>query len=132
MLDKLNLDKVLRFARKQPNRTIYLDRSQLSLGYNEAIASLQPFDGITDHLVNNLLGWQFVVDNGSGFTHKERSGIVEGIIVNIIAQGFHIVFDWNLSSASELLDLLSAVLLPVGDVWIIADTKWTTLSYALV
>jgi hypothetical protein len=37
------------------------------------------------------------------------------------------VLYWNLSAASEFLDLLRAILLPVGYVWVVADTEWAAL-----
>jgi hypothetical protein len=38
------------------------------------------------------------------------------------------MLDWDLSAASEFLDLLGTVLLPVGNVWVVADTEWSALS----
>jgi hypothetical protein len=101
------------------------------LADNIAVTRRHPFNCVTDHVVNNLLGWQLVVGHGSGLAHEEWSGIVEGIVINIITHRLHVVLNWNLASSGELLDLLSAVLLPVGNVWVVADTERTSLQVKL-
>jgi hypothetical protein len=42
------------------------------------------------------------------------------------------VFDGDLAPAGELADLIGAVLLPVLDVWVVADTEGTSLEVFLL
>jgi hypothetical protein len=58
----------------------------------------------------------------------EWSGVVKSIVINIVTQSLHVVLDGDLALACQLLDFLCAVLLPVLDVWVIADAERTALS----
>lgn len=57
-----------------------------------------------------------------------RAGVVDGLVVNIL-HVFKVVLDRDDTLASELLDLLGTVLLPVGDVCVIADSHRPALEH---
>ena len=97
-----------------------------ALANNVAVTCLNPLYSLADHLIYDLLRWLLLVNDSSNLTHQEWSGIVESIIVDVITQALHIVFNWNLASAGEILDFLLSVLFPVLDVWVLANAQWAT------
>lgn len=94
---------------------------------NHLVALLEQDSGISNELINDSLGRLLLVDNGGNLAHQEGAGIVQSFIVDIIGQVLHIVLDGNNTLGGELLNLLVAVLLPVNDVGVLADTEGTTL-----
>lgn len=91
------------------------------------MALLQQISGIVNKLINNSLGRLLLIDDGSDLAHQEGTGVVQGLVVNVIRQVLHVVLDRDDTLGGQLLDLLLAVLFPVGDVGILANTKGTTL-----
>jgi len=87
---------------------------------------LDHLDSSINHVVNNGLGRQLVVHNGGNLAHEERAGVVEGIVINVVAKRFHVVLDGDLAFAGEFADLLRSVRLPIRDVRVVADAKWAT------
>ena len=51
---------------------------------NHFVSLLNPYNGITNQLVNNSLGRLLLVHNGSCLTHQERSCVIHSIIINVI------------------------------------------------
>lgn len=96
---------------------------QLRSADNQGVSSLDPLDGIADQLVNDGPGGLLLVDDGAGLAHQEWSGILHHLIGNIVTEGLEVVLDWDDALAGKLLDLLLAVLLPVSDVLVVADTE---------
>lgn len=82
---------------------------------------------IVDKLVDDGLGRLLLVDDGSDLAHQEGTGVVEGLVINIVGKVLEIVLDGDDTLGGELLDLVLAVLLPVGDVGVVADTEGTAL-----
>jgi hypothetical protein len=103
---------------------IYL---QFLLADNKAIAILQRRNGPINHIINNPFRGLLLICNRSSLAHKEWAGVIEGVVVNLVAKGLHIVFNWNLTTACKLLDLLSSVIFPVLNIWVQADTEWAAL-----
>lgn len=91
------------------------------------VALRQEDSSIVNQLVDDGLGRLLVVNDSGSLTHQVRTGVVNGIIVNIIRQVLEVMLDRDDTLGSEFLDLLSAVVLPVLDVGVLADTKGTTL-----
>jgi hypothetical protein len=83
--------------------------------------------GIVNKLVDDGLGGLLLVDDGRNLAHQEGTGVVKGLVIDIVGKVLKVVLDRNDALGGELLDLVLAVLLPVGDVGVIADTEGTTL-----
>jgi len=96
---------------------------------NHLVALRQEDSSVINQFVDDGLGRLLLVDHGGGLTHQVRTGVVNGVIVNIIRQVLEVVLDRDDTLGGEFLDLLGAVLLPVLDVGVLADTKWTTLAW---
>lgn len=105
-------------------REYFIYSLQLS---NHLVALLQQNSGISDKLINDSLGRLLLVDNGGNLAHQVGTGIVQSVIIDIIGQVLHIVLDGDDTLSGELLNLIVAVLLPVDDVRILANTEGTTL-----
>jgi hypothetical protein len=73
---------------------------------NHLLALAKPLDSITNHLINNRLCWDLLVDDSGGLTHQEGSGVVHRLVINIITQGLKVMLDWNDTLAGELFDFL--------------------------
>merc|ERR1711964_237518 len=67
-----------------------------------------------------------LIYNSGGLAHKEGAGVVHGLIINIITQSLEIMLDGNNTLASELLDLRSAVVLPVRDISVVPYPQWSS------
>jgi hypothetical protein len=93
------------------------------------VTALNCCHGTVNHIVNNPFGRLLVVDNGSGFAHEERSGVIQSIVIDIVAQVLHVILDGNLSASGERLDFLRTVFFPVLDVWVGAHTQRTSLYH---
>jgi len=87
------------------------------------VTLLDPCSGISNQLVNNSLGALLLVHNSGGLAHQERSCVIHSIVINVITQSLKVVLNGNNTLARKLLDLRSAVLLPVFDICVIADTE---------
>ena len=96
---------------------------------NHLVALLQQSSSISDELVHDSLGRLLLVDNSRHFAHEEWASVVEGFIINVIGQVLEVVLNGNDTLGSELLDLISAVLLPVKNVRVLADAEGTALSF---
>lgn len=96
---------------------------QLALADNQGVVCLNNAHGTSNHLINDLPRALPLVHNSSGLTHKERSCVIHGVIIDIISKTLHVPFDWNCSLACELLDLVLAVLFPVSNVWVVANAE---------
>lgn len=105
-------------------REYFIYSLQLS---NHLVALLQQNSGISDELINDSLGRLLLVDNGGNLAHQVGTGIVQSVIIDIIGQVLHIVLDGDDTLSGELLNLIVAVLLPVDDVRVLANTEGTTL-----
>lgn len=92
---------------------------------------MQPSDSITNELVDDgLCGLDLVNDSGS-LTHQPGAGIVQCLVIDIVVKLLKVVFDRNDTLRSKILDISSAVLLPVLDVWVVANTEWSSLEAEL-
>lgn len=107
------------------------EKKNLQLG-NHAVALVQDLSSIVDQLVNNGLGRLLVVDHSSGLTHQVRTSVVNVVVVNVVGHVLEVVLNGDNTLGSELLNLLCAVLLPVLDIFVLADTKGTTLGFLSV
>ena len=83
--------------------------------------------GIVNKLVDDGLGGLLLVDDGRNLAHQEGTGVVEGLVIDIVGKVLKVVLDRDDTLGGELLDLVLAVLLPVGDVGVVADTEGTAL-----
>ena len=92
------------------------------------MALVQELRSLVDQLVNNGLGRLLLVDHSSGLTHQVRTSVVNVVIVNVVGHVLKVVLNGDNTLASELLDFLGAVLLPVLDVFVLADTEGTALK----
>lgn len=97
----------------------------LQLG-NHLVTLLQESSSIRNELINNSLGGLLLVHNSSDLTHQEGTGIVQGVIINIIGQVLKVVLDGDDTLGSKLLNLLGAVLLPVQNVRVLTDAQGAT------
>lgn len=109
--------------------TVY--KRHLKLG-NQLVALLDPSNGIVDQLVDDGLGGLLLVDHGGGLAHQVGTGVVNVLVINVIGQVLHVVLNGDDTLGSELLDLVGAVLFPVLDVGVVADTERTALRWILV
>jgi len=122
--DPLNYPKN-RTKLKKPKIT-YL---QLGLGVKESVRRLQLHNGLGDNLIDDGLCRLLLIHNGSNLAHQPRTNIVHRLIVKLVGllELLDIVLGGDDALGGQRLDLLAAVLLPVGDVWVVADTEWATL-----
>jgi hypothetical protein len=104
-------------------RTCKTPRLQLRLGYNQPVGVLQRLDSIADELVHNFPGSLLLVANSSDLAHQERSCVVHCLVIKIVTQLLQVVLDGQNALASQLLDLSCSVLLPILNVWVLADTE---------
>lgn len=103
-------------------------RNSLQLS-KHLVALLHHRTGLRDHLVNNSLGGLLLLDDSSNLAHQEGTSIVESVIIDVVGQVLHIVLNRDDTLPGELLNLLSAVLLPVLDVRVVADSERTALFH---
>lgn len=78
---------------------------QLALRYDKGATGLQALHGIIDKLVNNCACGLPLVDNGSGLTHEEGSGILHVLISQVVTLLFEIMLDlgvYMLASGSRI------------------------------
>jgi hypothetical protein len=94
---------------------------------NHLVALLEKLSGISHELINDSLSRLLLVDNGGNLAHQEGTGVVQSVIIDIVGKVLHVVLDGDDTLGGELLDLLGAVLLPVNDVRVLANTEGTTL-----
>ena len=100
--------------------------SQLSKHF---VALLEQNSGVSNKLINDGLGGFLLVHNSGDLTHEEGTGVIQSIVINVIGQVLHVVLNGDDTLRSELLDLLAAVLLPVDNVGVLANTKGTALYH---
>lgn len=93
---------------------------------DQLVAGLQPFNSITDQLINNSLGRLLLVNDSGSLAHQEWTGIVHSLIIDVITELLEVVLDWDHTLGGQVLDLLLSVLLPVADVLVLADAHWAT------
>lgn len=96
---------------------------QPALADESRVQGADPLDGAVDHLVDDGLGGLALVDDGGGLAHEEGAGVVEGVVVELIALLLHVVLDGDDAARRQVLDLLLAVLLPVLDVRVRAHAQ---------
>lgn len=100
------------------------ERKGNSLKLRDKLAvPLHDSTGIGDELVHDGLGGLLLVNDSGDLAHQERTGVVEGIIIDVIREVLHIVLDGDDTLGGELLDFLGAVLLPVLNVGVVADAE---------
>ena len=93
------------------------------------MALLHHRTGLRDHLINNNLGGLLLIDDSSDLAHQEWTSVVESVIIDVVGKVLHIVLNGDNAFSSELLNLLGAVLFPVLDIGVVADTERTALLY---
>lgn len=103
-----------------------VSKGNLQLG-NHLVTLLQPGNCVRDEFIDNCLRGLLLVDHRGNLAHQERTGVVQGFIINVIAQVLEVMLDGDDALRGELLDLLLAVLFPVLDVGVVSDPKRTTL-----
>lgn len=108
-------------------RTLYKKGKNRLQPRAEAVAELNVLDGLVDHLVDNDLCGKAVVDDGGRLAHEEGAGVVHHLVVEVVALALNVVLDGDLAGARQLLDLGLSVLLPVGDVGVVADAQRSAL-----
>lgn len=89
---------------------------------------VQPFDRVRDHLVNYGLGTLLFPDYGGSLAHEERSGLIHGLIVQVVSKCLQIMLDRYYSLAREFSDLVYTILFPVLDIRVGAHSQWTALE----
>ena len=90
-----------------------------------------PFYSSGDHLIDDLLRRLSLIDDGSCFAHQERPRIIHRIIVDVVSQSLKVMFDRDGAFRCKILDFSCAILFPVFDVRIIADTERSALKSLL-
>jgi hypothetical protein len=108
---------------------LHTTRLQLALLSNHALALVEPLDAVIDHLVHDSLGALLLVDNSGGLAHEEGTGVVHGLVINVVAHSLKVVLHGDLAARGQLLDLLGTVVLPVGNVGVVADTERSALFW---
>ena len=98
-------------------------RLQLRLGHNQPVGVLQRLDSIADELIHNFPGSLLLVANSSDLAHQEWSCVIHGLVIKVITQLLQVMLHRQNALASQLLDLSCSVLLPVLNVWVLADTE---------
>lgn len=83
---------------------------------------------IVNELINDCLGALLLVDHSSDLAHQIWAGILKVLVINVIGDVLHVVFNRDDTLGSKLLDLLGAVVLPVEDVLVLTHTQGTTLG----
>lgn len=91
------------------------------------VALCQEDSSVVNQLVDDGFGRLLVVNDSGSLTHQVRTGVVNRVVINVIRQVLEVVLDRDDTLGGEFLDLLGAVVLPVLDVGVLADTKGTTL-----
>lgn len=110
-----------------PHTALYTSTPLIRLQLrDQLVAGLQPFNSITDQLINNSLGRLLLVNDSGSLAHQERTRIVHGLIINLITELLEVVLDRDHTLGRQVLDLLLSVLLPVADVLVLADAHWAT------
>lgn len=91
------------------------------------MALVNVISGILDELVDDSLGGLLLIDDGGSLAHQVGTSVVDCLVVYVIGQVLEVVLDGDNALGGELLDILGAVLLPVLDVFVFADTERTAL-----
>ena len=102
-------------------KQINLQILQLCFRYDVAVSLVEPSYSIANHFVNDSFCRLSLIHHRSNFAHQERTGVVHGIVIDVITHCFKIMLDRNFSLLGQFLNLSLALLLPVLNVWILSN-----------
>ena len=69
-----------------------------------------------------------MMENRGDLAHEEWTGIVQGLVVDVVGKVLQVVLDGDYALGGQFFDLLVSVVFPVLDVWVVAHTQRAALK----
>ena len=93
---------------------------------NHLLSLVDPSNSVRNQLINKSLCALLLIHYGSSLAHQVGAGRVHYLIGNLVSPGLEIMLNGDYSLARQVLDLLRAVLFPVLDIRVVANTHRAT------